>query len=226
VFAGIAGVSRYNTDGSIDSTFATNGTFNPEFIIASIAVQTNDKIIVAGTSGTDFALARYDINGSPDNTFSGDGKLITDFDLNSNDLAISVAIQNDGKIVLLGRVGDKPALLRYKPDGTLDDTFDGDGKVKASMVIKHLPSSKALLIQPDGKIVATIGTFFEGGVTKLGILRYDPEGTPDKMFKLPMIKASLVHRQAFRFQCLQHLIKHQLFLFQKQILVSMLKVLI
>ena len=79
-------------------------------------------------SGVDFALARYNPNGSLDTSFSGDGKQTTDF--GGTEAASGVAIQRDGKIVVVGQRRQRRdfALARYNPNGSLDTTFSGDGK--------------------------------------------------------------------------------------------------
>src|SRR4051794_33907472 len=89
LLAGATGISRYNTNGVIDNTFGNNGTQSTDFPVASIAVQGNDKFVVAGSITGDFVVARFNSDGSPDNSFSGDGKQITDL-ANNNDHALSV----------------------------------------------------------------------------------------------------------------------------------------
>ncbi len=91
------------------------------------------QAINPNTGNSDFALARYNSNGSLDNSFDGDGKLTTDF-FGSDDYASSLAIQTDGKIVVAGRADNQYyrldfALARYNSNGSLDNSFDGDGKL-------------------------------------------------------------------------------------------------
>ena len=73
-----------------------------------VAIQPDGKIVVAGTSFTGtsyrFALARYNDDGSLDTSFDGDGRVVTDFGTNG-ELARSVALQTDGKIVAAGQSG-------------------------------------------------------------------------------------------------------------------------
>lgn len=74
-------------------------------------MQTDGKIVVAGSEygstedSANFLVAKYNTDGTPDNTFSGDGKQTTRFDKGYN-IAFSVAIQNDGKIVAAGFTGE------------------------------------------------------------------------------------------------------------------------
>ncbi len=87
-------------------------------------------------SNNDFALVRYNTDGSLDTTFDSDGKVTTAIGSGS-DYAYSVAIQSDGKIVAAGYSdngsNDDFALVRYNTDGSLDTTFDSDGKVTTAI---------------------------------------------------------------------------------------------
>jgi uncharacterized delta-60 repeat protein len=111
--------------GDLDTTFDGDGkvttavgSFADE--ARGIAIQSDGKIVVAGFSfngsNNDFALTRYNSNGSLDTTFDGDGKVTTAVG-SSADVAYSVAIQSDGKIVVVGSSDDGSdwdfALTRY-----------------------------------------------------------------------------------------------------------------
>ena len=114
----------------------------------SLTTQSDGKILVAGASlnggSFDFALVRYNADGGLDSSFGGGtGKIITDFGY--SDAGLSVAVQADGKILLAGQSWDMPSnsnykftLARYNQDGSLDTSFDGDGKVIASLIKKVL----------------------------------------------------------------------------------------
>src|SRR6185503_19272253 len=143
----------------IDNSFGTNGTASLPLGNAAkaMAMQADGKIILAGTytdgSGKQFVIARFNSDGTVDNGFDGDGFLITDF--GSPDEGIrSVAIQSDGKIVAVGYTvlsGSKLiAAARYNIDGTLDNSFDGDGKLTASFGTTN-DMGTSIAIQTDGK---------------------------------------------------------------------------
>src|SRR2546423_1360954 len=121
--------------GDLDPTFSGDGKQTTDFGFGSGSAeatvrQPDGKIVAAGsTPGGDyrFALARYNPNGSLDTSFSGDGKQTTDF--GSFDEANGVALQTDGKIVVVGLTGGGDfALARYNPNGSLDTSFSGDGR--------------------------------------------------------------------------------------------------
>ena len=100
------GIVRYNSNGTLDTTFDGDGKVTTDFgtttdIALAVAVQSNGKIVVAGTSGGNFALARYNTDGSLDGAFGAGGKTTTDFG-SSFDSASAVVIQASGKIVAAG----------------------------------------------------------------------------------------------------------------------------
>jgi uncharacterized delta-60 repeat protein len=101
----------------------------------AVAVQPDGQILAAGFAETtpghffDFALVRYNPDGTLDRSFGNNGIVTTDFGSES-EAATAVAIQPDGKIVAIGSSLQIGGLLaRYNPDGTLDHTFGGGGKV-------------------------------------------------------------------------------------------------
>lgn len=187
-------VLRYNTDGSLDNTFDTDGkvttTFGGNSIdeATCIAIQPDGKILVAGYTNVggnyDFAIVRYNTNGSLDNTFDTDGKVNTDIGGN-HDYARGIALQSDGKIVVAGGFyagmnNDDIALVRYNSNGSLDNTFDGDGKV-ITTVNGNVENGNSVAIQSDGKIVV-------GGYCRpvsgqdFIVLRYNTNGSLDTSF--------------------------------------------
>ena len=158
-------VARYRLDGSLDPTFDGDGKALYDFGGLSagaedVAIQPDGKIVVAGgvDAGTpdfdaDFALARFNVDGSLDPTFGDAGQVITEFGSNG-DWAFAVAVQGDGRIVAVGRTGENPAdfaIARYNTDGTLDQSFDGDGKQTIDFGGTSFTFDVA--IQSDGKIL-------------------------------------------------------------------------
>lgn len=178
-------LARYNADGSLDISFDGDGKVTTDFAltddIANAArIQSDGKIIAAGGNASDFALARYNSDGSLDNSFDGDGKVVTDF-AGTGDLAFAVAIQVDGKIVAAGDVFSSAndfGLVRYNNDGSLDTSFDGDGKVTTN--INSNDEADAVAIQTDGKIVAAGNT--STGATDFALVRYNADGSLDTNF--------------------------------------------
>ncbi|MEH2043413.1 DUF4347 domain-containing protein, partial [Nostoc sp.] len=200
----VAGVSngdfalaRYNSNGSLDTSFSSDGKVTTDFgllaidIVYSLVVQADGKILVAGESNGDFALARYNSDGSLDTSFSSDGKVTTDFGLLPNEIAYSLAVQADGKILVAGVSNNDFALVRYNSDGSIDTTFDNDGKVSTDLGLLTLDIAYGLVQQPDGKIIVagTDGTDFavvrylvdevptDLGLSQLNVNENVPDGT-------------------------------------------------
>ena len=173
-------VARYNTDGSLDSSFNSDGkvttAIGSDDLAKSVAIQSDGKIVVAGSSSNgsdnDFALIRYNTDGSLDSSFASDGKVITVFG-SSGEFANSVALQSDGKIVVAGSSDNGAqrvfAVARYSADGSLDSSFDSDGKVTTAIGSGDFAFSVA--IQSDGKIVV-VGSSNNGSDDDFAILRY------------------------------------------------------
>ncbi len=169
-------LARYNSDGSPDLSFGVQGVATLDFggsaeSINSIAVQTDGRIVAAGKSNInhieqDFAAARFDSDGSLDRTFANNGKFI--FDRNSADIANTVIIQPDGKILIGGRIGPFCGVLRLDDKGNLDPGFGTSGAVIAN----HTSIGRDLALQPDGKIIS-VGQ---------GLIRFNSDGTVDGSF--------------------------------------------
>ncbi len=119
-------VVRYLSDGTLDLNFGTNGFVTTDFfsnddIVFGLVVREDDKIIVAGYSridqtDVDFAVAQYTQNGLLDTTFGTGGKVTTDFGGGFADVGADVALQRDGKIVVVGSAHFDIALARYEGD--------------------------------------------------------------------------------------------------------------
>jgi uncharacterized delta-60 repeat protein len=181
--------------GDLDPTFGSGGKVTTDFggneTAWGLAVQADGKAVVAGTRfdpgpSDDFVLARYTATGALDATFDGDGKVTTDFGGRS-DGADDVAVQADGKIVVAGSGFSVPvrpldfALARYNRDGTLDATFGDGGKVLTTFEPNSIDRANALVIQPDGKIVA-VGSTRSGPTSQFAVARYLPNGSLDATF--------------------------------------------
>jgi uncharacterized delta-60 repeat protein len=182
--------------GQLDTAFSGDGRVATDVTArgdmgTTVAVQTDGKIVVAGGAGwarnPRFVLIRYNTDGTLDTSFSGDGRVTTQFTRHDDPVA-GLALQADGKIVVSGGAGqDGPnsnfALARYNSDGTLDDAFGGDGKVKTDFVGRH-DFANAVAIQADGKVVAggLAGFSRTRGKARFGLARYNADGTLDTAF--------------------------------------------
>jgi uncharacterized delta-60 repeat protein len=178
--------STFAAPGDLDLTFGSGGiaitrgaNLNSLNTAVSMAIQSDSKIVVvgdgvAGFNNYDFVVVRYNTDGSLDKSFGGTGIIHTPVG-NSNDLATSVAIQADGKIVVAGVAGSSFAVVRYEPNGSLDTSFGGTGKIILTMGSSSI--AYGLAIQTDGKIVAS-GRVDSG----FAIVRYNTDGSLDTSF--------------------------------------------
>lgn len=190
-------VARFNPNGSLDTTFDTDGIVNtsttPNWDYGSaVAIQTDGKIIVTGQSRNDadgwdqITVVRYNSDGSLDNSFDGDGKLtVTVGNRFGDDGGQSVAIQNDNKIVIAGFATTSTsrdfALLRLNSNGSLDTTFDSDGKLTTNFSGTSIDFAESVAIQPDGKIIAA-GRSIISTNDDFAFVRYNADGTLDSSF--------------------------------------------
>ena len=185
-YANEVAVVRYNPNGSLDTSFDSDGIattliFGADGIGWDGELQADGKIVVVDNK---FSVIRFTANGSLDPTFGVGGIVQTNFGSGSS-RAEDLKIQPDGKIVVAGY--DNPpnqvfvAMARYNVDGSPDTTFDGDGKLTAS--ISGFDRGYGLALQPDGKmlVVGTAQTS-SSSPTFFGLMRLMPNGVFDTSF--------------------------------------------
>ena len=182
-------VTRFHTDGSLDTTFGTDGVALTSMISFAVAIQADGKVVIAGshydggsTLTFSFAAARFNADGTPDEVFGVNGMTLA---LTGDAGALDVLVQPDGKILMGGRSGHGYgpfALVRLNPDGGFDTTFDGDGVVTTgSGFVEENAGIRGLALDADGKIVAT-GVAQDWAIVVASVLRYNPDGSLDTTF--------------------------------------------
>ncbi|WP_418959495.1 calcium-binding protein [Streptomyces tritici] len=173
---GFAAVRFYEPSGGPDGTFGNDGVVTTAFGTGaeSVGLQGFD-IVLAGSHGSgigsQFALARYDGNGTLDPSFDGDGLVTTSFGGNGA-AGRDLAVQEDGKLVVVGAANADFALARYEVNGALDTTFGGDGRVTTDFET-FWDEGQAVALQADGKIVAS-----GNGSDNHAVARYLVSGDP------------------------------------------------
>ncbi|MGH9042047.1 MAG: DUF7507 domain-containing protein [Acidimicrobiia bacterium] len=191
-------LARYNpSDGSLDTNFDGDGRATTDFQTGSeeeirdLALQSDGKIVAAGRTSLgsgDFAVARYLATGALDNTgpgaFDGDGKVNTNSALVGGDSGAAVAIGSDGKITVAGESFVFPTnqvtVVRYHTNGSLDNTFDGDGIRSGDLPVGPLSFhlSDAVAMRSDG----TIAVAGRGEGEAAWVIVYNTNGTPNSGF--------------------------------------------
>jgi uncharacterized delta-60 repeat protein len=191
---------RYNTDGSLDTTFGDGGLVTTSFAepayLADLALQDDGGIVAAGTvivdgdafNGSNLVVARYlPENGSLDPAFGARGTTETDV-RGGADHFTALVVQPDGAIVVAGAsdVGDgtpssEITLVRYLADGSLDPSF-GDAGV-AHTETGFFETLTGVSPQADGAIVAAGYNYNdERTVQRILVVRYDAAGQLDPTF--------------------------------------------
>ncbi len=189
-FADLA-LARYNPDGSLDLSFGTAGKVTTiagayEDNAYGLALQPDGKILLGGYSHngsvSEFALHRYNADGSLDPTFGSAGKVVTTV-AGGGSIALNMALQPDGKILLAGYVtigSEDFALVRYNSNGSLDASFGTGGKL-VTPVGASGDFGRSVITQPDGKIVLA-GYSIVGGSEDFSVVRYNEDGSLDTSF--------------------------------------------
>ena len=195
-------LARFNTDGTIDTSFGTDGVAKTnsgeKYYSDKIKIQPDGKFVVTGYNDISFSdfrkiVLRFNSDGTLDQTFSGDGIIqinIAGHQTQGSD----VALQPDGKIVTAGKmwtIAENPNRLWYSlmtrlnPDGTLDTTFDEDGikNINSPFTNYFNPGFHSVAVQSDGKIL--------GLSNNNELHRFNADGSPDTGFDGDGIKSVL-----------------------------------
>ena len=155
--------------GDLDTSFGTNGIVKTDLDGDPTTIDQGTGVVVDGSGkyfvsaiadafggDSDFAVLRYNPDGTLDTTFDTDGIVITDIESNNKDYANGIAIDGNGKIVVVGTwkqddADSNLAVVRYNSNGSLDTTFSTDGK--ATITFGGPQEGFGVAIQSDNKIV-------------------------------------------------------------------------
>ncbi len=178
----------------LDTTFASTGKAVLSGALAGardVVVQPDNKIVMISNCSTmsgsfAFCAVRLNENGSYDTNFGGGplpppGYLLDSMGAGSGQGgARGVALQNDGKLVLVGYANQTLAMARFNPDGSLDASFGSGGKVFTDVTPDSPDRANKVVIQPDGKILV-VG-FSGSAYGQLFVARYAADGMLDASF--------------------------------------------
>lgn len=187
---GAFALAMVRRDGTLDPAFGDRGTVVTDVTsgkdqVLDLRLLPDGSILAAGTAGDQFAVARYDATGAPDPTFGAGGTVVTTDGFPGT--AYTVRLQPDGKLLAAGMGNQdadsvRPMLVsRYDVDGSLDQTFGGDGRVTTYTPDGEEIPAYALLVDPQGRILAG-GTNEWADYSDFCLVRYLPDGTPDPSF--------------------------------------------
>ncbi len=196
-------VLRLTSNGILDNSFGTNGKVQTDFLglnvpdfAQKVVIQTDGRIVVAGfayglSGAFEFAVARYNSDGNLDTTFGANGKVQADFyNSDLDDQAVDLLIQPDSKIVVVGiskYTNDLAnlAMLRLNQDGSLDTSFDIDGKL-ITEIGSNENNGWSVAMQPDGKILVAGDVEIDNDPNvfdfNFAITRYNLDGSLDDTF--------------------------------------------
>jgi uncharacterized delta-60 repeat protein len=181
-------VARLTPQGTLDPSFG-NDPPNPtgdgisvfnlggDDVAEDVTIDSAGRVVIAGRVGPgsdlDAMILRLKPDGSIDSSFGGPTGVRVD--LGGSDVATNVAAQGERTVVLVSS-NSNTFLLAYRPDGSLDPTFGGGDGI-APLAFSSEPESNALLVQPDGRILAAAGYG-----PHISMERVLPDGSPDPGF--------------------------------------------
>ena len=190
--AGVSGgdflIGRYREDGTLDPRFGEDGRTTIDFgtdddAAIDVVVLPDGKLLLAGTAGGNFALARVNADGTPDGTFGQDGKKLFTLPAGAEGLS-QAGVLPDGRLVAVGSDGRNVVMMRLTAEGEADATFSDDGMLPIERLdgSRQLPDvrdlSQALAVQPDGQVLVANRT----AAGDLAVVRVDPDGRLDGTF--------------------------------------------
>ena len=146
------------------------------------------NIVLAGGSAAadndDFAVVRFTPSGDVDTSFGVDGIVTADYGGTYDSYATDMAIQSDGKHMIVGYVGAglyEPMVMRFNAGGSADTSFSGDGKMTINIGNAPGESCGDVVLQDDGKAVVATGVGMDGKYSP-GIARLTTSGQLDTSF--------------------------------------------
>ncbi|HEY6985486.1 MAG TPA: hypothetical protein VH375_05355 [Rhodanobacteraceae bacterium] len=194
-------VARFESDGSLDPSFAGGHVGTPFSLTGSggqlfdqcdaVAVQSDGKIVAAGftdENGPDqVGLIRLTTDGQLDTTFGNQGKVVINAgqSANGSSQARALVIQPDGKLLIAGfasgQFNSELLVMRLDSDGSPDATF-GTGGIVRTPVGTGEDIANAIVLQPDGRIVAAGSSVAADGRRDFALARYTTTGALDATF--------------------------------------------
>lgn len=187
-------IVRYNNDGTIDTSFGNNGKLMSSLIPFTVfgnklVFQPDGKFLITSVKQYNFdpnyyfGVERYTPDGILDTTFGIEGQAVSSFGTGQS-IPVSLALQPDGKIVVVGRYqptnARQTAIMRFTADGVIDTSFDGDGKVVTNFGNGSVSEGMEVFVNPDGKII--VAGIVHTSPRNFGLVQYNSNGSLDTSF--------------------------------------------
>ncbi len=200
-------LAAFNSDGTPDLTFATNGVHTGASMSQAFDMVSDDSVLylsgrISSTSGFDMVISSFDTTGVINTAFGTAGSVVASY--NPIDVALGITLQPDGKIVCVGTsgqgtFGNRDMLVcRYLPDGAIDPTFAGAGYsiIPAS---PNFEEASAVTFQADGKIVlAGFASFTDNDMVFMRLnneiesgISFSEEENDITLFPVPLAESTL-----------------------------------
>lgn len=176
-------IGAFAAAGDLDPTFGQGGRAVIDFggaeIAYALALQPDGKVVVAGSAGVDAGVFRLTADGALDTSFDGDGRVA--IDSGGLEAAHALALQPDGKVVVAGFTNvagtQDVVVYRLNPNGSLDPSFDGDGRLGIDSGGDEF--AEDLAVQSDGKMLIAGRTSIGSDVA---LYRLNADGSFDPSF--------------------------------------------
>ncbi len=175
-------VARVRPNGTLDPTFHGDGRVTVDVggndSARAVATLNDGRVFAAGNANTGGYVARFGNDGAPDTSWNGDGR-VTGLAL----MVRAIATRADGSVYVAGSTSTSPAdwrIIRLSSDGSVDTSFGGSSGLTVDVGGRDVIT--AIVVQPDGKVVAA---GFGKGASRHGqtiVRRYLEDGTPDSSF--------------------------------------------
>ncbi len=176
-------IARFQLDGTLDSSFGTNGFLFGNVSCFDMVLQPDDKILVIGIvydgiNPNSYAVGRYQPDGKVDSSF-GENGVARIPSTNDQTQFNRIALAPDSSIIVAGSATPSSSLCHISSNGVFDSKFGGTGRVLNTIV----GFNARIAVQKDGKILLT-GNTFGGGYYEqdFALSRYNPDGSLDETF--------------------------------------------
>ncbi len=182
-------IARLTADGLPDTSFSGDGVASLNWATpplgssaSDVAVDSADRPLLFGHAyvsgtGADLTVERLKTDGTPDTAFSGDG--VASAPLAGTDLGYAGTIDSAGRIYVAGFMSNNFGVARFRSDGTLDNTFSGDGIAQVSFGANAYVA--AITIDAQGRAVLA-GADNEAGNGLTAVIRLTDSGDLDTSF--------------------------------------------